>query len=370
MEESYVVRNSADLFSPALLYYEDKIRRNLKKALEIAGGPKRLWPHVKTHKTREIVMMAMEQGIRQFKCATIAEAEMLATCGAVDVLLAYPLVGPNVARFLRLIDRYPATRFSSIVDDAGAIRALSKAAVAHGVRADVLLDLDTGLHRTGVEAGDEAVQLYCQIATSEGLRPKGLHSYDGQNHQHDLSERTAAAEACYQATMDLRQRLVSKKLPVETIVMGGTPTLPCYARHHEVDLSPGTCFLQDWGYASSFPDLAFEPAALLFARVVSANRRALVFCLDLGCKAIASDPQGARGVIWNLEGCVPVLQNEEHWVFRVDAEKLPVVGQEVYVFPTHICPTSALHAKACVIDAERRWYSEWKVVARDRTLGV
>jgi len=152
--------------------------------------------------------------------------------------------------------------------------------------------------------------------------------------------------------------------------MGGTPTFPCYARHHDVDLSPGTCFLQDWGYMSSFPDLPFEPAALLFARVVSVNRKALVFCLDLGYKAIASDPQGIRGVIWNLEGCVPVLQNEEHWVFRVDAQKLPEVGQEVYVFPTHICPTSALHAKACVINAESRWYADWAVSARDRILGV
>ncbi len=370
MEEYYRVRNCENLFSPTLLFYEEKIRRNIAKAREIAGGPQRLWPHVKTHKTREIVLMAMENGIRQFKCATIAEAEMVAMCAAADVLLAYPLVGPNVARFLRLVDRYPATRFSSIADDPGAIRALSQAAVEHGARIDVMLDLDTGLHRTGVEAGDEAVQLYRTIAGSEGLRARGIHCYDGQNHQRDPAERAAAAEACYRTTMDLRDTLVAKKLPVETIVMGGTPTLPCYARHHDVDLSPGTCFLQDWGYISAFPDLPFEPAALLFARVVSVNAKASVFCLDLGYKAIASDPQGTRGVIWNVEGCTPVLQNEEHWVFRVDSERLPKVGQEVYVLPTHVCPTCALHAKACVVNAENRWYAEWAVLARDRTLGI
>jgi D-threonine aldolase len=368
MDSSYEIVNGTDLPSPSLVYYAGRIATNLDRALAMAGGPSRLRPHVKTHKTREIVGMALSKGITRFKCATIAEAEMVAQCGAPDVMLAYPLVGPSIARFIRLVERFPASRLSAIADSPAPVRALSAAAVERGLRVELLLDLDTGLHRTGIPAGAEAVELYRLIASSKGLVARGLHVYDGQNHQSDLAERKAAAEACYVAALGLRDELVTLGLPVETIVMGGTPTFPCYARHAEVELSPGTCFLQDAGYSASFPDIDFEAAALLFTRVISVNRRASSFCLDLGYKAIASDPAGSRGKIWNIEGAEAILQNEEHWVFR--SASLPEVGMEVYVQPTHICPTSALHAKVHVVNGKGRWYTEWDVVARDRALKI
>jgi D-serine deaminase-like pyridoxal phosphate-dependent protein len=250
------------------------------------------------------------------------------------------------------------------------VRSLGAAAADRGLRIELLLDLDTGLHRTGIPPGEEAVELYRLISTSKGLIARGLHVYDGQNHQSDPAERAAAAEACHGAALGLRGDLLARGLPVETMVMGGTPTFPCYARHPEVELSPGTCFLHDGGYSTSFPDLGFEPAALLFSRVISVNRNASSFCLDLGYKAIASDPKGLRGTLWNVEGAEPLLHNEEHWVFRVAASDLPDLGEEVYVLPTHICPTSALHAKVFVIDGKGHWYTEWAVVARDRILSI
>jgi D-serine deaminase-like pyridoxal phosphate-dependent protein len=368
MDQSYRIANETDLPSPSLVFYEDRIARNLDKSLVIAGSPHRLRPHVKTHKTREIVALALGRGVRRFKCATIAEAEMVAQCGADDVMLAYPLVGPNIGRFLRLVERFPRTRLSAIADEPGPVRTLSEAASERGLRIELLLDLDTGLHRTGVPVGKEAFELYELISASKGLVARGLHVYDGQNHQSDLGERTKAAAACHAAALELRDDLLARGHSVETIVMGGTPTFPCYAGYPEVELSPGTCFLQDAGYASSFPDLDFEAAALLFSRVISVNRQASSFCTDLGYKAIASDPKGSRGKVWNIEGAEALLQNEEHWVFR--APILPEVGMPVYVQPTHICPTSALHAKVFVVNGGGRWYSEWKVVARDRFLEV
>lgn len=90
---------------------------NIKKMIEIAGGAERLWPHVKTHKMKKMIQIQMEMGITKFKGATIAEAEMSAECGASDVLLAYPLIGPNIGRFLELQKAYPKTRFWAIGDD-------------------------------------------------------------------------------------------------------------------------------------------------------------------------------------------------------------------------------------------------------------
>ncbi len=95
MNPHYAIRDTSRIYSPALLFYKDLIRTNINRAIEMAGDPERLRPHVKTHKTREIVRMGLEAGIRKHKCATIAEAEMVASCDAPDVLIAYPLVGPN-----------------------------------------------------------------------------------------------------------------------------------------------------------------------------------------------------------------------------------------------------------------------------------
>ncbi len=102
IEECYLVRDPAELLSPSLLIYPKLVRRNLETMIAMAGGPGRLRRHVKTHKMVEIVRMAESLGIHRHKCATIAEAEMVAIAGGADVLLAYPLVGPNVKRFTQL----------------------------------------------------------------------------------------------------------------------------------------------------------------------------------------------------------------------------------------------------------------------------
>src|SRR5271166_3678434 len=98
MHQRYTVTDTSSIFSPALLFYKDLIRNNIAEAVRIAGDPSRLRPHVKTHKTPEIVRLCLDAGITKHKCATLAEAEMLATSGAQDIFLAYPLVGPNCGR--------------------------------------------------------------------------------------------------------------------------------------------------------------------------------------------------------------------------------------------------------------------------------
>src|SRR5215471_18830185 len=171
MNASYVLHDTSAVFSPALLFYKDLIRRNIARAVEMAGGPDRVRPHVKTHKTREIVRLELDAGVRKHKCATLAEAEMLAGCGVPDVLLAYNLVGPNCARMARLAQAYPDCRFSVVADPPTKAQALSDAVAPTGQTVDVLLDLDVGQHRTGIAPGAEAVGLYEQIDRLPGLKP-------------------------------------------------------------------------------------------------------------------------------------------------------------------------------------------------------
>lgn len=364
----YEIADHETLVTPQLVYYQDIIVQNLRRILQIAGGPERLWPHVKSHKMAEMVKLQMKMGISRFKCATIAEAEMLADCGARDILLSYPLVGPNINRFIKLQQAYPALRFWAIGDDREQLSLLARQSKAAGLTSRVLIDLDMGMQRTGAPM-ESAQALYEDCAAYSGILMQGFHCYDGNHHQHRLDERAAAVEKVVGRAFEIQSALESRAIPCPVMVMGGTPSFPCHAKYPGVFLSPGTAILGDFGYSRDFPDLGFEAGAALLTRVVSHPGDDL-FTLDLGYKAIASDPTGTRGVIVGLEDAEPVLQNEEHWVFRGGQKNgVPAIGALLYVIPTHICPTSALYPSVPVV-ADGKIDAVWAVTARNRRITI
>jgi D-serine deaminase-like pyridoxal phosphate-dependent protein len=338
----------------------------------MAGDPSRLRPHVKTHKTREITRLALALGITKHKCATIAEAEMLASCGAAEVFLAYTVVGPNCARVARLLAEYTGCSFAVACDHPAAARELSATLASAGLMVEVLLDLDVGMHRTGIPPGQAAVELYELIDRLPGLRPGGFHVYDGHITHANLAERTAAVEHQLEPVLELRALVEGRGLPVPRVVAGGTPTYPIYARMNlpGLECTPGTCFLHDFNYGARYTDIdRFTPAALLLTRVVSRPTRDRV-TFDLGYKSVASDPPaGQRLKLLDIATYEPVLQNEEHLVISTpDAERFKP-GDVAYAVPAHICPTCALHREAYVVE-NGRVTDRWEIVARDRVLTV
>lgn len=351
--------------SPALVVELDKLTRNVDRLIDIAGRPERLWPHIKTHKTREITAMLMERGVRTFKCATLPELFLCAETGADEVLYAYPLIGPNVGRFVRLAAAFPQTRFAALVDSRATLSALTDAVAEHGPDIDVFLDLDVGMHRTGIGPGDEALHLCTAVAERAHMKFAGLHVYDGHNHQPNVDDRRAAAAECYAAADRFAERVRSAGVAVPLLIMGGTPTFPQYAEFPEAHLSPGTAVIHDWGYKSSLPDLPFEPAAFVLGRVLSTPSPGQI-TLDVGCKAIAADPPGMRGYIPEIPEAQSVLQNEEHWILNVPEGQSFEVGTVVRVIPTHICPTFNLYEFVYVVDANGSVVDTWDVAARGR----
>lgn len=371
MNPIYQLKDPGSLFSPALLFYKDLIRRNIARAVEIAGGPDRLRPHAKTHKTREIIRLELEAGITKHKCATLAEAEMIASCGVADVLIAYPVVGPNCSRLAQLAKANPRTRFAALADSQVGIQQLSNAMQEAGQEIEVLLDVDVGMHRTGIVPGDGAVALYEIIARSPGLQPGGLHAYDGQNNQESLAERQSAVREQYAPVLELRSTLERTGLPVPRLVAGGTPTFTVCATLDwpGLECSPGTFVLHDHGYSTRYPDLGFTPAALLLTRVISKPDGGRL-TLDLGYKAVASDPPaGKRCILLNLTDYRPVLQSEEHLVIETPAANQFAPGDALYAMPTHICPTCAMHRQALVVE-NGQVTDQWDIVARDRLLTI
>jgi len=363
---TYALEDTGNLISPALVYYKDIILNNTKRIIEMAGGPQQLWPHVKTHKTAELIRMQIELGVTRFKCATVAEAEMTAEAGGAHIILAYPLIGPNVSRYLRLAKAYPKTVFYAIGDNFECLSILAKEACEMGMSMNVLIDVDIGMHRTGVPL-DLLESLYERSSGLKGISLKGLHCYDGHRNDREISQRKAMVEENDRKVLDIRELLVRKGFECELLVMGGSPSFPCRTGQEYFYLSPGTIFVGDWGYYSKFPDMEFTPGAAIFCRVVS-HQAGNTFTLDLGCKGIASDPAGDRGVIAGLMEAKPVFQSEEHWVFSLPSgTALPPIGSDQYVIPTHVCPTSALYPEIQVAQAGKI-IDRWQVGARNRKL--
>ncbi|HEY4103631.1 MAG TPA: D-TA family PLP-dependent enzyme [Polyangiaceae bacterium] len=361
----FELENAAEVPSPNLLIFVDRVRQNLATMCKIAGDPARLRPHVKTHKLSPIVKMSLELGISRFKCATLAEAEMLGQAGAPDVLLAYQPVGPNVARLLRLSEAHRATRFSCLIDDEEAALELSGAFSAAGRLLPVWLDVDVGLGRTGVADADEAQALYALLAELPGLFVRGLHAYDGQVQARGADERAAQADAAFSKLDALTIELKRAGFPVDERVIGSSPSFPLHAERHAVELSPGTTVLWDQKNASQYPDMEFLPAALLLTRVVSkpAENR---LCLDLGHKAVGSEMPQPRAHFLGLNQVVVHSHSEEHLVIESPLAAEIGIGATLYAVPWHICPTVALYDRAVVARGSRATES-W-AVTRGRSL--
>ncbi len=364
----YAVSNIDEVDSPALILYPDRIEQNIRRMIAIAGGAERLFPHVKTHKLAPLVRRQMNLGITKFKCATIAEAEMVAGCGALQVMLAHQPVGPKVSRLIQLIKKFPNTLFSTIADDAGAIEAMSAAAAAAGVTLPVLLDIDCGMHRSGIVAGDNAANLYHLIAQRPGLKPGGLHVYDGHISDTDLAVRTSRCEAAIAPALAMRDKLKESGLAVPRIVAGGTPTLPIHAKRTELECSPGTSVLWDWGYEQECPDLKCLHAALVLTRVISKPGVNLL-CLDLGHKAIAAEKPHPRVIFPTLPDAKAIAHSEEHLVVETARAGEFAVGDCLFGIPRHICPTVALYSEAVVIENGMA-QTRWPILARNRALSI
>src|SRR6187399_1673251 len=160
MSESwYEIKNINELDSPALVVFPERVKYNIQLAIEMVGDADRLRPHIKTNKSPDVAKLMLNAGIRKFKCATIAEAEMLAQCNAPDVLLAYQPLGPKLNRFISLINKYPSTKFSCLTDNIAAANEQASAFSFANLSVPVFIDLNVGMNRTGISPGEKAIEL-------------------------------------------------------------------------------------------------------------------------------------------------------------------------------------------------------------------
>lgn len=367
----YLLNNPDEVISPSLLFYKDRIEGNIRSMISLAGNADRLVPHVKTHKCPEVVQLQLELGISKFKCATIAEAEMLAKSGAKWILIAYQMVGPNIARLFKLRETFPEVTFSSLIDNEQSAEYLNSESMTRGVISGIFLDINNGMNRTGHPTDEKLLSLYRYVSAQEGIALAGLHIYDGHIRNPEFSERKATADEAYEKVLPLFDRIKTESGQDPMIIAGGSPSFTVHLLRPDVYLSPGTNVLWDWGYGDRFDGQPFEHAALIITRVVSKPTAGIV-TIDLGHKAIAAEnPVENRLRLLNLADYTLLGQSEEHGVLQVTAEAWDTinVGDVFYALPYHICPTVALHEFATVVEGGDV-FAEWKITARSRRLTI
>jgi len=365
----YQIDNLDEIDSPSLIIYPERVAANIRTAKRVIQDISLLRPHVKTHKSPDATRLQLSEGVTKFKCATIAEAEMLALAGATEVLLAYQPVGPKIQRLRALTRIYPRTAFACLVDDMSAATSIADAFAGEPEPLRVFLDLNVGMNRTGIIPGDGAMQLYHACVAMKGIRPVGLHAYDGHIHDRDPLLRSQRCSAAFAAVRTMQEDLIRSGAGVSLIVAGGSPTFPMHSRHPGVECSPGTFIYWDKEYLDELPDQTFLPAALVIARIISRPSPHML-CLDLGHKSVAAEKDILHRVFFlNAPGAEVLSQSEEHLLVRVDDTAAHALGDVLYGLPFHICPTCALYERATTV-VDHRAQGEWTMVARDRLINI
>jgi D-serine deaminase-like pyridoxal phosphate-dependent protein len=324
-------------------------------------------PHVKTNKMAEVSALMMEAGIKKFKAATIAEAEMLAIIKAPDVLLAYPPTVPKIKRFIRLIQKYPDTKFSCLVDNTNTADDISDLFSSANLTALIYIDLNLGMNRTGIRP-ENAITLFEKLHSIPALQILGLHAYDGHIKDKDINIRTEACHRAFEPVSKLKHALEEIVGHPTTLIAGGSPTCFIHAETGNRECSPGTFVFWDKGYSENLPEQPFDWAAMIVSRVISIPAPDMI-CVDLGYKSISSENPLPRVYFLNVPEAIPTAQSEEHLVLKVSDSAKFNPGDILYGVPWHICPTVALYDKALIVE-NNTIVDSWEIIARKREISL
>ncbi|HYM26414.1 MAG TPA: alanine racemase, partial [Vicinamibacterales bacterium] len=283
----------ADLPTPQVVIDRSRLLKNIARAQTLAAaGNMRLRPHAKTHKSPAIAKMQIDAGAVGICCAKVGEAEVFAAAGIADIRLPYPVNPSNAQRLLALMDR---TAISIIVDHLDVARGWSDAMRRAGRALDVLVKVDVGFHRCGIDPGDGALAFIQSVASMPGLRLRGLLSHAGHGY-HAASEAELAAVARDEAETLLRLKTEAARsgIALDEISVGATPTLRFSATQKGItELRPGNYVYFDRTQVALGSASLDDCALTVLASVVSAPAADRII-LDGGSKTLTND--AARGI--------------------------------------------------------------------------
>ncbi|OEK08524.1 alanine racemase [Flavivirga aquatica] len=367
MKDWYEIEDIEKVDSPSIILYEENLMYNLHKIVSMVNGDTSLlMPHIKTNKMPKVISAMISLGIKKFKAATISEAEIAASEGADSILIAHQLVGPKIERFCSLFRHFSNTTFSTIVDNIDSIEKLNKEARKQILKIDIYIDINSGMHRSGVEIGFELDKLIQEIPKFTSLNFGGIHVYDGHLRATDFQKRKSYIESEFRPIKVLFDTL-KQAYPDIKLICGGTPSFTSHITEEHRITSPGTCVLWDWGYSEKLKEQEYKYAALLICRVISKPKRGII-TIDLGHKSVGSENLiNQRVKFLNLKNYELISQSEEHGILQVKNWEKIKVGDVYYGIPYHICSTINLHDDVSVISKGKK-VDSWDITARKRKI--
>jgi D-serine deaminase-like pyridoxal phosphate-dependent protein len=355
--------------TPALLVDEARLEDNVRLMARLCRQHgKQLRPHIKTHKTLEIARRQRDNGAAGLTVAKLGEAEVYAAAGFDDLLVCYPIVGPvKLARLAALAQRVTV---STVVDNAAAAGALSAAMTAAGIRLDVLLKLDVGMHRVGVAAG-EVNRLAAAVAELPGLRLRGVCIHEGSVYgEADPARRRALGRDQVQRLVATAGRLREQGLPIDVVSCGSTPSL---ADVIDIDglteVRPGNYVFYD-AMQVALGVIDAERCALTVLTTVVSRGGADHAIIDAGAKTLSLD-RGAHGLgllsdygrIIGRDDVRLASLSEEHGWLKLGEQAPLSVGDRLRVLPNHACAVVNNFDQMTILrDGEP--VAQWHIAAR------
>jgi D-serine deaminase-like pyridoxal phosphate-dependent protein len=355
----------ADVDTPALILELDPFERNLRRLPEsLAGRSVKVRPHAKSHKCPQIAMRQIALGAVGVCCQKVSEAEALVEGGVHDVLIANEVIGATKLRRLAALAKQ--ARVAVCVDNAENVKALTAAARDFGVTLDVLVEINVGANRCGVEPGAPAVDLARSVADSPNLRFAGLQAYHGSaQHVRKVDERRAAIDAAVARVKHTRDLLSAAGIPCPKVTGAGTGTYLFEASSAVYDeLQAGSYIFMDADYArndwteSGIPQ--FEHSLFVWTTVMSraSPGRAIV---DAGLKASSIDSGMPR--IADGGPAEYIRASDEHGVIQLNGARGHALGDKLKLIPGHCDPTVNLYDDyVCIRNG--RVEAIWPITAR------
>jgi D-serine deaminase-like pyridoxal phosphate-dependent protein len=303
-----------------------------------AGRPASLRPHTKTHKCPVIAHQQIARGAIGVTCAKLDEATAMAEAGIRDILIANEIVGQR--KIARLMGLAGWTNIMVAVDDARNVADLSAAATSRGVTLRVLVDVNVGMGRCGVEPGEPVVALAREVDAAPGLVLEGLMGYEGHAvMKPTFEERQQLAREAMSLLTGAKEAVEAAGLEVTIVSGGGTGT------HNISGDFPGVTEIQAGSYATMdvrYRDtgVGFECALSCLATVISVPRPGVAIT-DAGMKALT--PEFGMPEVVGREGIAVAKLSEEHGILEVSGEADLRPGDKLEIIPSHGCTTINLH---------------------------
>lgn len=358
----------SQLRTPCVLIDTARVERNLER-LQSAVNSRglRLRPHAKTHKSIDLAKRQIARGAVGICCAKLGEAEVFAAAGVDDIRLPYPLNPVNAERVLELLDR---TRLSFIVDHMAVAEGWSEAMLRAGRAVEVLVKVDVGFHRCGIDpAREDAAEFVARIAELPGLTFRGLLSHAGHGYgATSEAQIRGIAEAEAETMSALAEAVRAKGIEVAEISVGATPTVRySVAQEGLTELRPGNYIYFDRTQVSLGAAAWDDCALTVLARVVTKPASDRII-LDSGSKTLTNDlargfapAPGYGAVLRSITGVqspdhslIVERLSEEHANVRVTGVAHALEpGDLVRIVPNHSCVVSNLVDTAWLVDGEQ-----------------